>query len=241
VDDVGGHLLGPSVAAVRLTGDKLRLARLWTDQGVATPPTHLAGELARRGDDVHDEQARRLNMLVCKPRFGAGSQATFVIARRDQVEVTLAQAQAELPRAEFLLQAYVPGQPASVAFLTGPRETVPLVPAFQHISTDGRLKYLGGRLPMPPSLAARAVRLATRAISVVPGLRGYVGVDLMLGDDVTGSADYAIEVNPRLTTSYLGLRRLAQFNLAEKVLQIASGQESQPLRWKRDEVIFGVG
>ena len=34
------------------------------------------------------------------------------------------------------------------------------------------------------------------------GLRGYVGVDVVLGQDKL----YVVDVNPRLTTSYVGLR-----------------------------------
>ena len=37
----------------------------------------------------------------------------------------------------------------------------------------------------------------------------------MLGDDPAGADDVVIEINPRLTTSYLGLRRLARDNLAD--------------------------
>ncbi len=52
---------------------------------------------------------------------------------------------------------------------------------------------------------------------------GYVGVDLILGRDPGGNEDYVIEVNPRLTTSYVGLRAAAKSNLAEAMVQIAGG------------------
>ena len=44
---------------------------------------------------------------------------------------------------------------------------------------------------MPPALAERAVRLAEHAVAAVPGLFGYVGVDLVLGDQ----ADFVIEID----------------------------------------------
>ena len=46
----------------------------------------------------------------------------------------------------------------------------------------------------------------------------------MLGDAADGSRDYAIEINPRLTTSYVGLRALAEFNIAEAMLRAATGK-----------------
>jgi predicted ATP-grasp superfamily ATP-dependent carboligase len=51
-----------------------------------------------------------------------------------------------------------------------------------------------------------------------------VGVDLVLGRDPRGSEDVVIEVNPRLTTSYVGLRAAARSNLAEAMWLISQGQ-----------------
>ncbi len=88
---------------------------------------------------------------------------------------------------------------------------VALQPTFQLLSDDGRFKYEGGELPIPPTLAERAVKLASRAVECVPGLLGYVGVDLVLGEAEDGSRDYAIEINRALTTSYIGCVRSADF------------------------------
>jgi predicted ATP-grasp superfamily ATP-dependent carboligase len=40
---------------------------------------------------------------------------------------------------------------------------------------------------------------------VIPGLAGYVGIDLLLPD---GGDPLIVEINPRLTTSYVGYRRI---------------------------------
>ena len=138
----------------------------------------------------------------------------------------------------MILQEFVGGRAASVAFLCGPAGNVPLVPVFQLLSDDGRFKFLGGELPIPSDLAERAVKLAKRAVDCVPGLLGYVGVDLVLGDAADGKRDFAIEINPRLTTSYVGLRALAEFNIAEAMLQAAAGKLAEPLKWKPGRVRF---
>jgi predicted ATP-grasp superfamily ATP-dependent carboligase len=221
VEEVGGRLLGPSSAAVRLTADKGRLAEHLRAAGVPTPTcVPLSG--------------RPLAFpAVCKPRDGAGSQATFLVRDAADLPRCLAAAAAEGWRGELLLQPFVPGLPASVAFLIGPASCVPLLPAAQLLS-EGRFHYLGGRLPLPGDLGARAVRLARRAVEAVPGLRGYVGVDVVLGDD-----DQVIEINPRLTTSYVGLRALAETNLAEAMLRVATGEEVLP-RWREGAVRFSA-
>ena len=59
----------------------------------------------------------------------------------------------------------------------------------------------------------------------MPPARGYVGVDLVLGDDESGAGDAVIEINPRLTTSYVGLRKLVRENLAAAMLAAAMGED----------------
>ena len=124
------------------------------------------------------------------------------------------------------LERYMPGLAASVAFLCGPACRVPLAPCKQRISEDGRLRYQGGELPLAAGLGERAVALADRALAALPAARGYVGVDLVLGRDPGGTEDFIVEVNPRLTTSYVGLRAAAKSNLAEAMIRIAEGNAS---------------
>ncbi len=217
----------PLPPSFRLCCDKLALAEHWRDRGVRTPAT-----------TEREPTACEAFPVVWKPRDGAGSTDTFLI--RDRFERASALAKRD-PARPMILQEFVPERAASVAFLCGPRERVSLLPTFQLLSDDGRFKYEGGELPIPPELAERAVKLGRAAIECVPGLFGYVGVDLILGDAPDGSRDYAIEINPRLTTSYIGLRALADFNIAEAMLRIATGEETGPLKWKPGRVRFDAG
>jgi predicted ATP-grasp superfamily ATP-dependent carboligase len=228
VEWASGHLLGPSRDAIQLTSDKLALANHWRTHEVPTPAT-----------TDREPTACEAFPVMWKPQDGAGSTNTFLL--NSALDATRAKAQLatqEHPSA-MILQEFVPGRAASVAFLCGPRGNVPLLPTFQLLSDDGRFKYQGGELPIPPALASRAVKLASRAVEGVSGLLGYVGVDLVLGDAEDGSRDYAIEINPRLTTSYIGLRAVADFNLAEAMLKVARGEETGELRWKPGRVRFG--
>jgi predicted ATP-grasp superfamily ATP-dependent carboligase len=223
VEEAGGRLLGPGLAAIQCSTDKAFLSSLWDRAGVPIP------------------RAASLYPLVYKPRFGAGSQATFLVHNEDEL------AQAERRRVEegwsgeMFRQPYVQGLPASVAFLAGPAGWHTLPAVEQRLSRDGRFHYLGGRLPLPPHLDARARKLAERAARTVEGWLGWFGVDLVLGEAEDGSSDVAIEINPRMTTSYLGLRLLARFNLAKAMLRIVAGSPPSSWEWHRDTVVFDVG
>jgi len=116
---------------------------------------------------------------------------------------------------------------------------IPLVPCAQKVSQDGRFRYLGGWTPLPEPFRSRATRLAKRVANCLPATQGYLGVDMVLGHQES-DADVAIEVNPRLTSSYLGLRRLVQGNLAEAMLRVAEGREVE-LRFSNERIEFGAG
>jgi predicted ATP-grasp superfamily ATP-dependent carboligase len=71
------------------------------------------------------------------------------------------------------------------------------------------------------------MELANRALTSMPSVVGYVGVDLVLGSEPNGQEDAVIEINPRLTSSYIGLRAAAQSNLADAMWRIAQGDLPQ--------------
>src|SRR5216683_3627604 len=219
-----GRLLGPSLAAVNLTGDKLEFSRHLRDRGIPTPDSRpiVPGE----------EPPHAIFPAVWKPRYGAGSQATFLVTDPEQLRTCVGRADAEGWQGEALLQPFVPGKAASVAFLVGRDCRFPLLPAAQRLSNDGRFRYQGGSVPLPVDLARRAVGVAKQAVEAVPDLRGYIGVDVVLGDASDGSSDTVIEIKPRPTTSYVGLRALAETNLAEALLRVAINNDVSPVRWR---------
>src|SRR5262249_32207778 len=155
----------------RLSADKLALASHWRERGVRTPAT-----------TDREPTACEAFPVVWKPRDGAGSTATFRLDSAFDVARVKARGAAENHTGPMILQEYIAGQPASVAFLCGQAGNVPLLPATQSLTDDGRFKYWGGELPIPLDLAERTIALARRAVDCVPGLLGYVGVDLVLGN-----------------------------------------------------------
>ena len=213
------RVIASSLPSLALTADKLALAAHWQRHGVPTPATTPAA----------DWPSTRVP-AVLKPRHGAGSCDTHLCA--DDATFRRRMLEAVSAGVVMIAQDYAPGRPASVAFLIGPNQTLALPPTFQTLCDDGRFEYLGGELPIPPDLADRATALGRRAVECVAGLSGFVGVDLILGDAADGSLDTAVEINPRLTTSYVGLRALAESNLAAAMLTVFEGGVVGPLGWK---------
>ena len=75
-----------------------------------------------------------------------------------------------------------------------------------------------------PDRDGRWARLADRVAAAIPGLWGYVGVDLLL----TPAGPVVLEINPRLTTSYCGLRAALGINTAALVLGLLDIEAEMP-------------
>jgi predicted ATP-grasp superfamily ATP-dependent carboligase len=107
----------------------------------------------------------------------------------------------------------------------------PLLPAYQQISVDGSFSYQGGSFVLDKKLCERVARLAKKAVQGIRGLQGYVGVDAILGMPDTGEHDVVLEINPRLTTSYLGLRQATTANLLKCMIKVVACDKEVPIIW----------
>lgn len=215
VEREGRLLLGPVPAAVRLMADKLATTRCLEAAGVPTPRT----EAVRFGQAAHQLHTRPLP-FVLKPRDGCGCRGVAIVRHRREIAAAIQAVRRATRRADFLAQDYVAGESVSVSVIAS-TGLLPLGLNRQTIRKGNRPAYEGGetsyRHRLAP-LAFESARAAIRAVAAAcPGVRGYAGVDLVLGD--RGAT--VIEINPRLTTSYVGLRHSFDVNIAGLIVDAA--------------------
>lgn len=214
VIEAGGQLLGPSPELIDLTSYKSQLARHLAAHGV---PVQAGVEL-----EIDERIAVDFNYpAILKPNDGAGSQQTWLVFDATEAEQ-------RRPPMRVRMEAFHPGKPVSVAVLCGPACRIALPACRQGIEiTRNCIQYQGGVLPLSGSQSKRATRLALRAVDTLHSPLGFLGVDLMLGDDTAGNDDVVLEINPRLTTSYVGLRAAVDVNLAELMLDVIAGESPE--------------
>ncbi len=206
VEESGKLLLGSTTQATRIAGDKFASSLALANHGCKVPSTALW--------PVPVEQLSTPGPWILKPRSGAGCQGIYLTASPDAIKI---------PQEEYLIQEYVPGTAASVAMIAGRSNTIILSLNFQKMVFDPAPHYRGGAIPLIHPLSKAAIAYARIVPLAIPGLRGYVGVDMVL----SAHEVYIIEVNPRITFAYCGLRRVTSRNLMEVIIQAVSGFDLQ--------------
>ena len=236
-------LVGCNVAATALCSDKLKLADYLTSVGILTVPTEKFEPA-----NLENSSAGCASNFPCviKPRDGAGSLLTFKVENADELAQVTNQLLSDEEGFSFIRQPFIEGTAISCAAIVSAgqggnpedRRINVLPPCRQLLSTDGRFTYEGADFPVAIDAAdeVRIERLVRRCCSVIPGLNGYVGFDLLV--PCSGNVEpIVVEINPRLTTGYLLWQKMCNENLVARMLRSACGvviTDKPPLSWKTD-------
>jgi tyramine---L-glutamate ligase len=208
--------VGCDAAAIRVASSKRATLQALAACGVTTPLNFGADAAATR--------------WIVKPDDGAGAMGARVHAHHADALADFSQRHAAGLSATF--EAFVEGEALSVALLAAPGFVQPVAFNRQLIRVDavGHLHFEGVRSnAIDMRRDARAIRLHTLALDVkraLPGLRGFVGIDLVWHAE---RGPVVIEVNPRVTSAYVGLSAALGRNLAEEVL-LLHGLPDAPTR-----------
>lgn len=240
LEEKGVDIIGSSSDAVLACSDKFETYNLLKD---SFPMIKCEKVFFSAIKNYKKLFAHGKKMLV-KPADGVSCSGVRIV----QSYADFIKASAHLKRTTkltfFLLQDYVEGISTSVSILSNGKETMPLSLNLQNIGLDnGRLYYNGGKVPYEHELSGEAKYMAKKVVESVDGLKGYVGVDLLLAE--SDDEIYVLEINPRLTTSYIALRRILNFNLGNAIVDAVYGTLPPEVEFngsssflKEDEIIF---
>lgn len=202
--------LGCPPSSVRLCADKLECTRILENKGINVPATTVSGEsnVFSPGDRV-----------VLKPRWGCASEDT-TLSRYSCATV--------IPEG-FVATRYIEGEHLSASLVVGDDTQsrsqsqsqssliLPLTVNRQNISIGSKIQYNGGTVGVDTSRNQELFQAARRSAEAL-GCLGYVGVDIVLADK-----PWVIDVNPRLTTSIIGISKVMEEELGELILKAHSG------------------
>ncbi|MFI5209244.1 MAG: ATP-grasp domain-containing protein [Gemmatimonadales bacterium] len=213
VERLGKTLLGCRSSAVRIAASKRLTAERLAAAGIPVVPTAAANGVIPAWS----------GRWVTKPDDGAGAEDTLIA---EDSPPALERCRAD---SRLVVQPWLEGPSISLSMLCVDGESLLLSRNRQRLRiSDGRVTLAGLEVNAAIEGVTGLAQLADRIAKAIPGLWGYVGVDLVLTDH----GPVVLEVNPRLTTSYCGLGRALGINVAAMVLDLlvpgASGRWRSP-------------
>ncbi len=192
------HNIGCSSLVTAVCADKVRSGEILRRHGIPVPDTADSGP------------------RVVKPIHGCGSMGVRITE--------------DLSGEGEFAQRYIEGEHLS-ASLVGSMNVgeaclyysgkPPLVLALnrQIIEVkEGMFHYLGGETPVEHPRGEEIRAIARKTVTVL-GCQGYAGVDMVIGDRI-----YVVDVNPRITTSIIGIAAVMEEEIAGILVEASQGR-----------------
>lgn len=212
----GRILLGSAPDAVRIAASKQSTFAALARVGVPTVATFgAAATLPASG-----------GAWVAKPDDGAGCVDTRLFPDSGAAQAAAVLAATGARGRTFVLQPFMAGRVGSLSLLCHAGTARVLGCNDQRMAVhDNQFRFLGATVNGLAGMAPQLEGLAQAVAAALPGLWGYAGVDFILA---AGGA-LVLDVNPRLTISYAGLRASTRANPAEAVLALLQGTSPHAL------------
>ena len=210
--------LGCSQTAVNVASSKYATFQALKSANILTILTQAASAYITSSLNT-DESV--INGYVVKPDDGAGCDDTFYFQNKGMLHEWLNFNVDKLAR--YIVQPYQTGMPASISVLCKDGEAWLLSCNQQKIAIKTALssqsevfQYHGSVVNGLSNFHAVFVSLADHIAKAIPSLNGYVGIDVIIHN----KAIYVVEINPRITTSYIALNESLDCNPAELLLDL---------------------
>jgi predicted ATP-grasp superfamily ATP-dependent carboligase len=222
IEASGGTSLNCEADAIRQVSNKMTAYKILERTGLKIPETVLV--------DIHEktENIKHLTKelgypLVFKPLDGVSCGGLSLVKDDDDIAGAVKKIVQESMSKQFIAQKMIRGKAASACVISTGDKAMAVTLNWQLVtlaSPDEESEYYGGSVPFDHNLEKEALETAERAVEGIGGLKGYAGVDMILTEEEA----IVLEVNPRLTTSYVGLRKVTNFNPAEAIVDATIGR-----------------
>lgn len=199
--------LGCPSDSIKICADKMLTSKILSEEGISVPRIVSVAEVER------NEEQR----YVSKPRYGCASEDIFILNAEKYPKVLSLH-----NNADHIITEFITGDDISSSIIAGKSSVLPLTINKQYIRTEGeRLRYEGGFVPyfIGREAESEIMRISKKVVTILH-CRSYVGIDFVLGEDGTA---YVVDVNPRPTTSIVGIARVLNYEVPDLILRAKFG------------------
>ena len=222
------ELLSIDLNGVKLGASKLETYQFFIENEIATPKSYKIP--FKRGfldlDFILQEFDQFNSSIVIKPDDGVGSELIFYFEKKkDILQFFESSNKIFNSNRKYILQEYIEGDPMSVSLINDQSHEKTIESGLKILSINSQnlqitdpttdSEYLGGSTPVDHFGQLKTQIEDILICADLSAFKGYFGIDFVKKADNSLSF---IEINPRLTTSYVGIRNILEFNPMELLL-----------------------
>lgn len=194
-------VLGCGAASIEVTSKKMGTYLALEAAGIPSIPTYN-----------FENWPKSHWIWLAKPDDGVGCSDTACFNNPDDLEDWIEDNHKQMTH---VIQAFQPGDAASISCVMRLGKAQLLSCNTQHIEINNQmLSYTGGVVNGMRDYWPQFEFIANKIAQALPSLAGYVGIDVIVDDDEI----VVVEINPRLTTTYAGMRESIGHNPAELII-----------------------
>jgi predicted ATP-grasp superfamily ATP-dependent carboligase len=226
VEALGKKLLTSPASSVGLTGNKFKTYQRLKQYHIATVPSRLfvgvdwntnndaqalAQELVESG--IANAVIKPDQWLV-KSIDGVGCSDSYILISPYDFEQMYSR------QGRYIIQPHIQGKKTSLSCLFKEGTAWLICTNLQQFNIINQQYHLSELIVNYDLDLSSYHDLVTTIAQAFPELWGYVGIDLI----ETPKQILVLEINPRLTTSFVGINAALGINVAENVLQLVKGE-----------------
>ena len=219
----GKLVLGCGLDSIKICSEKMATYLALDMAEIACIPTH-----------TYDNWPRSHWIWLAKPNDGAGCSDIGCFNNADDLADWIEDNHKHFTH---VIQAFQPGDAASISCVMRHGKAHVLSCNSQEIEINNQmLSYTGGVVNGMRDYWPQFTFIANKIAQTLPDLAGYVGIDVIVDEDEI----VVVEINPRLTTTYAGLRESIGANPAELIINTLTNADFVWPTLQRNLVIINV-
>jgi tyramine---L-glutamate ligase len=212
-EDMGKTLLSMNSSPILLGSSKFQTYNFFKNSGILTPKTFYIKNFNYKisMEDLRKSYHLIHSPAILKPEDGVGAESVYLIRNERDLENIISKEKQYLDgNRDYVLQEYINGTDLSASIIKQENQLIILSINSQKIKLiKNKINYLGGMTPAENSDHIKKEIIELTENLDLTKFKGYFGIDFIRMAD---GKIYLIEINPRLTTSYLGVRNVSKAN-----------------------------
>ena len=183
---------------INLLSDKFLFYKACKRNNIPTIKTNLLTYKLKQNNKIH----------LVKDRYGAGCSYIKIIKKSNDVKDN---------NFDKIVQPYINGEHYSLCLFFNKNYYNLLTVNKQKldINTNNMIKLTNLHVNVPHTFHPKINSLIFLIMKSFPGLRGYVGIDIIIQRDKI----LVVEINPRITTSFIGMYEAIGVNIIDLIIK----------------------